>query len=244
MDKKSIVDFLSPNEAAQIASAVNASRNYWVKRNNTGLYTLGAAAYLDLPTEGTREQFSIKDYDPKRYSSGVRRFNPILRLSFSSMYDRLLEILTAALGRNCYFAPEKALPGFHIFEHHPLLADPKLQVPHFDRQYECLAWPFPIETFSNEHVSFTLPLKLPSTGGGLVLWSTQLRDILSNKRDMAKQIAREASKVYIDYSVGEMLIHSGHKLHQIRPWKSNVGEQRITMQGHGILHKGQWLIYW
>lgn len=243
VDERSI-RIISSAQAADVADKVNSLKHLWVRRSELKLHTLGAAAYLDAPTAETRQQFEIEDYDSERYQAGVKRFNPLLWSNFEWLYHCLRDTLEDFLGGDCIFLAEKALPGFHVFEHHEYLSNWRNQIPHFDRQYECLHWPFQMSTFSTEHISFTLPVKLPRTGGGLLLWETELRDMLCNDKQIAKRIAKQASREEISYEVGKLFIHSGHRLHQISPWKSNPGDQRITMQGHALFHEGEWIVYW
>ena len=49
---------------------------------------------------------------------------------------------------------------------------------------------------------------------------------------------------HVPYRVGMAVCHSGHRLHQIASHDFAPGDERITLQGHGIMRKGVWQLYW
>ena len=50
---------------------------------------------------------------------------------------------------------------------------------------------------------------------------------------------------YHPYRIGGLVLHSGHKVHQIAPANDGQrGDERITLQGHGIRCGGVWNLYW
>jgi hypothetical protein len=49
----------------------------------------------------------------------------------------------------------------------------------------------------------------------------------------------------IPYTVGRVVVHSGHLLHQAAGvTKVAVTDERITLQGHGVFADGAWRLYW
>jgi hypothetical protein len=53
------------------------------------------------------------------------------------------------------------------------------------------------------------------------------------------------SPVRHPYRVGELVMHSGHMLHQAAPAPIiHPDERRITLQGHGIRAGGRMYLYW
>jgi hypothetical protein len=79
------------------------------------------------------------------------------------------------------------------------------------------------------------------------LWHWEIkREELANKSAQEKErIISQHPKQYYTYKTGTMLIHSGHKLHQIAAIQNfHEGEERITLQGHGLLLDGIWQLYW
>ena len=106
--------------------------------------------------------------------------NPVLRKHFTWLYDILLEKLSTQFGP-CEIVNELGHPGFHIFGHKPnQVSDPKcakrfekpLASLHVDIQYKehISYWNTYNEVDLEDQLSFTLPIELPTHGGGLWLW--------------------------------------------------------------------------
>lgn len=50
---------------------------------------------------------------------------------------------------------------------------------------------------------------------------------------------------YVPYESGEMVIHSGHTLHQVAPSpRVDPDDERLTLQGHGVWRDRRRLLYW
>ena len=48
----------------------------------------------------------------------------------------------------------------------------------------------------------------------------------------------------VPYTIGKLMYHTGHVLHQIIPgYKLQDGDRRMTLQGHGIKCDGIWRLY-
>ena len=102
-----------------------------------------------------------------------------------------------------------------------------------------------------EHtLSFTLPLNLPKQGGGLKFWHglsvESMRDYIRKDRfgDVATA-AHTTSSDTLRYTVGRLVLHNGHTLHQMAGVsKFSVTDERITLQGHGVFADGGWRLYW
>ena len=215
----------------------------WTTRKR-GLSTLGAAAYIDAPPESADDKFAAKETVVGQYEQQLNRSNPILAEHFQPLYQQLLDTLGEIFQAPVIFVQGKALPGFHIFEYAPENAHAGSHVAHFDRQYETLDWQGPIDHQTTPTISFTLPLRLPSSGGGLMVWDVMLDDVLNMDKQATRTYIKQAMRQRIKYQVGELVIHPGHALHMIYPWQSNSDEQRITLQGHCIMINNQWLAYW
>jgi hypothetical protein len=95
-----------------------------------------------------------------------------------------------------------------------------------------------------EAISITLPIRLPASGAGLRVWDLSLFEIQSRSRDEARALARAAPSHVHTYRAGELVCHRGHLLHQVAPWPSRPGDERITLQGHGLHYDGAWHLYW
>jgi hypothetical protein len=186
---------------------------------------------LDATTHAARE-----------YYARANQTNPLLQRQFSWLYETLLKTISESLGGNVKFVDRFALPGFHIFQSHQVFEQEIASV-HFDLQYELLDWEEPLQDVVP--ISFTLPVLLPDSGSGLWHWDL-MKDDFRNKSTAEKDdMIAAAKKSYYSYKKGTMLVHSGHKLHQIAAIQEfRSGEERITLQGHGVLLNGVWHLYW
>ena len=244
MEKLDRMAICSAAEAAAHADTVNKLQQHWVARDQSALFTLGAAAYLDAPTPETVAKFGLPVPEDNAYEVGVEKFNPVLKGAFAVLYDDIRLALAGHLGTEVHYAPGKAYPGFHVFNHHPQYASPTAQVPHYDRQYEALQWGQPVTVENARTLSFTLLLKMPASGAGLMVWNVYLQDILGLDKAQAIEKIKQARTWREDYAVGELVLHPGHQLHRIAPWQSNEQEQRITLQGHALYINDCWMLYW
>jgi hypothetical protein len=227
-------DFLSEEECARMCEIVEGLRDFWVNRASGFLpfFTLGAASYLDYSTE-----------NKELYLQAAERFNPILKSHFPMLYERLTEKLSEILEKPVLYAEEMALPGFHIFLPNKAFEYPVAST-HFDLQHQKFKWDY--EQVDLEHpISFTCAIKMPKSGSGLNYWqitqeeaknlSTQELELLKNSRE----------KLYFPYKLGSLVLHQGLFLHQIAPTKDMQSEdQRISLQGHGILCDDLMRLYW
>lgn len=60
-----------------------------------------------------------------------------------------------------------------------------------------------------------------------------------------QQVIKSRAKRFYPYQVGQLIIHSGHTIHQAAPGKNlQPDDERITLQGHGIFSQGSWQLYW
>ena len=180
----------------------------------------------------------------RSYNDNLQRLNARLEEGFSPLYSHLIDALASHVEGEVRYASGKALPGFHIFNHHTNYQKPTAHVAHYDRQYEQLDWNREIQVGQVKTISFTLPVKLPASGGGLLLWDVNLADILSMDKEAAISRVKSANVHREHYQVGNLVCHPGHQLHRIAPWNSQPGDQRITLQGHAIQLDDTWEVYW
>ena len=223
---------LSPQDCLAIVEQVMALSDHWLQRAPVDFYTLGAASYLDGSWE-------LEPYRAHRIA-----LNPVLLQDFPGMYSALKTTLSSALQAEGEFAPELALPWFHVFAVRPgqamLPATSAFAAAggsiHLDLQYNAHAtfWKR-FEQVDWEHpLSFTLPLQLPIGGGGLNIWPASLSAL-----DCA-----EAEPIRVDYRSGEMVWFCAPLWHQIAPLQGATRQdRRITLQGHGLRCDGRWLLY-
>ena len=190
----------------------------WQKRNPI-MWTLGTASYLDAVKS---EQF----YDQK-----ASRTNALLIEHFDWVYQRLLQMLRD------HWAPRqvdylKSLPGFHIFRCDSVLMCWPLASVHLDQQEQLLSW----DGIPDETISFTVPIELPISGGGLWMWDD---DVSHPIQLLGKK------KTFLPYEPGRMVLHTGKQFHLIAPVaKTAPNTFRISLQGHAVRIKDHWWVYW
>ena len=225
---------LSTEECRQVGTVVHGLRPYWTSRHDDlPSYTLGAAAYLDIPNHGIRT-----------YLVRTVRTNRRLLMQLPWLYARLVERLSEHLNRPAAVTSQFAAPGFHIFRAHERLheLEPKL---HFDLQYQRLDFPVPDAANKDHRLSFTVAINLPKAGGGLYIWDIESEDYTGKPGSSLVALSQQCSPILHEYNLGELLLHDGNHLHQIaadRPLAPE--EERLTLQGHGLLTGGVWQLYW
>jgi hypothetical protein len=243
----SSAELITPDEAARVRDVVYRLRSRWVERCPDSSYTLGAASYLDcaLGVEYYRERAAATD--------------PLLRSELGWLYDRLLTHLGQHLGRVKW--SELSLPGFHIFVGAGDFVGTQQDNLHWDWSFLSLPWNPPLRGRwrLDRFVSFTLPIALPRAGSGLEMWPSMcspdvvelaaaagqvdaptMRALLNDGRTL-----RRPAEHFVPYSVGELVMHSGHIVHAIPQFdKLEPDDERITLQGHALLHRGAWRVFW
>jgi hypothetical protein len=223
-NKPKLIEFLSREECGRIFADVISLRDNWKPfPNRLGvkpLYYLGAAKY-------------IKQHS--NYKEHASELNGILQKKFGDIYDKLISFFQRALGTPVRLSENCAYPRFHIFVRHWMSKHPNASL-HFDKNSnEALMWgDKPVEGF----FSFTLPIRLPAKGAGLFVFGETAADI-----PPVKPLLRFRNKSKVEYKEGTIVIHDGLTYHMIAPSDIEEGEYRMTMQGHGLLMDGSWLLY-
>lgn len=228
---------------ASVHATVHALREHWIARDDVAFHTLGAALYLDAPTAETLALFGRSAPPADQYARRRDAGNAVLAAHFAPLYAALTAALRDLLDAEVRYAPGLALPGFHLYGHAAQYAEQAGHVPHFDRQYECTTWPASDIDFASA-ISVTLPIRLPRAGGGLRTWPLSLADVQAVSAEEAKALARRARSRLHAYEPGELVCHRGHLLHQVAPWVSEPGDERMTLQAHGLYFDGAWQLYW
>ena len=208
-------------------------------------WTLGAVSYLDHVKSGDQ-------YDKHR-----DYLNPVLYKKFNWIYEIITEKLQEALGEPVVIDKFLAHPGFHIFatkigttiepEYMKLFEQPLGSV-HVDVQWEEHHdyWQTFDEVNLKDTLSFTVPIKLPSGGGGLYTWADEVNPYSFNYTTNEVKLSElEHPCVSNLYTEGEMIYFIGHLLHQMMPGVNvQPTDRRITVQGHGQKCDGVWRLYW
>jgi hypothetical protein len=168
---------------------------------------------------------SYMDCDPAKniYHDPAQRRenNQLLDEHFGPLLQLVSATLSAHFGRPAHLTDEAARPGFHIYLPHFAFGLPVASV-HRDLQYRH-AFPALIPAEA-DLFSFTLSLSTPA-GSGLNLWP-----------DPA------GAPDFFPYSNGQLVVHHGLTTHQA-VLKCNGDVDRITLQGHCLMHEGRALLY-
>jgi hypothetical protein len=234
------IPVLDPAECDRVSEDICALRSQWIPRGQqpTAFFTLGVASYQDLSTPA--EGIPKRDY----YREGPI-FNAVIAEKFGWLLGRVQRVLQACLGGDTQFSPPLGLPGFHIFEYHAIPTTDVASI-HFDLQYQLIDWSDggPVPDFTDP-ISFTLPTRLPAGGGGINGWDLTYGEMIQGRHFDVSAFLGSRRKTFHRYSLGTLAIHSGHRLHQIAGVADvRPGDQRITLQGHGLRRGGGWVLYW
>jgi hypothetical protein len=220
---------LGVQECAATCERIHGLNRLWINRQ-PGFFTLGRAAYMDCRSAEDRY----------RYFNEVGELNNALRDNFQPLYAGVGGALQQALGAPCRLMEDRAIPGFHIWRGAgiPRFGFDAGSV-HFDLQYLDVGlhdgeWPG-----AGDVISFTLPLRLPKAGGGLNIWDIHYPEPAGWEVRPYKDVSR------VNYTVGSLVLHTGHELHQIAPVEQvEDQDERICLQGHGVHRDGCWWLYW
>ncbi len=223
--------FVSEQNSAFFAKRILMSRDQWIMRQiEFGFYTLGTPSYLDAAIS-----YSI-------YLSRCTGSNITLKAIVSPIINAIPIVFSRLLGipqSNIRHLQNTCLPGVHIFTFTANSNGHRLTDFHRDRQHT-LIQPLIQPVLQNasffEPISFTLPLQLPTTGGGLLMLQQSSKDN-QNSLHLERRIL---------YSCGQIVVHDGQNLHRIDDsYKVCETDCRLTLQGHGlIVDDDSFYYYW
>ncbi len=246
------IALLTPAECAEVRAGIEDLRSEWIQRHpEEPFYTLGTSNYFDIA------------YNPVLpYYRMAARLNPVLKQRFGRLYDSVAESIAAHLCAPVGYREGLALPGFHIFlsskafetakdlTHREWFrakgkSDVMGNAIHCDTAHLVVDWGSREGIDFKNPISFTLPIVLPKSGAGLNYWDFGLErtDGLPEKDLRAFLLASE--KRFHAYRAGVMAVHSGMRYHQMAVMRDLKPEdERITLQGHGLLCNGVWQLFW
>ena len=227
--------FLDSGECDRIVERVWALRPHWTARiPGLPFYTLGAASYLDSGPDA-REAYYRK----------AAALNPVLEAEFGWLYDRLRQSLAEVLEAPVAFEPRAARPGFHIFLAHPAFRQPLSRI-HFDLQYLDLDWSGREGMDFSKPFSYTLTVRLPEAGAGLMTWDIAKAEYDALDEEARGRLGAEREPRYVPYREGELIHHSGLLLHRIAPARPGMrpDDARVTLQGHALPGRDGYWLYW
>ncbi len=225
------VEVLTPAECRVLRDKIHAARPHWSnKGGGAPFFTLGVSAYLEAQYGGAIA-----------YTLAAKRQRPGLTEAFGDVYERVRVALEGALGETVQYHTRLALPGFHIFLANPAFENPVCSV-HIDQPYKNLDWRAYEEVDPTRTISFTMAVSIPRSGAGLNMWPGV--DLAASPDKSARELTAGIEPVFHPYAPGRMVIHHGHTVHQIAPFKVlDEGDERITLQGHAIYSPHGWLAY-
>lgn len=228
-----IKNIFDKEQCSKVCDSVEKLKEHWINRGGYfeyPFYSLGTASYMDA-----------KD---GRYYDWVKKYKPILQAEFDWLYKKIQSYLEQELGKTAIYHQKQALPGFHIF-----LGDELFEIPiasrHVDLQYRDLDWG-DLKYNPQDCFTFTIYFKLPQNGGGLYLWDYFYQDLIDLDPLAREAKLSEAESYYYKFTEGDMVIHSGHRYHQIAAMEDpQEQDQRISLQGHAILANDSiYYLYW
>ncbi len=229
------VAVLNAAEAERAWRTVHELREHWVpRRGEIPFYTLGAASYLDA----ANGHFAA-------YQERARHTNPLLAEHFGWLLDRLAEAFSRLVNWPVFYSDRLALPGFHVFLSHPSFATEASSI-HHDLQYQSIDWSEIGVIDPTQQRSLTLSVRLPASGAGLRIWDLDVLEMAKMSEEQQRAWgAAHRKPIYVPYQVGTLLIHGGHRLHQIAPIKDQRPEdERVTLQAHALPAGDRWVMYW
>lgn len=216
------VKVLSPEDCNRVRLSVHELSPLWDEER----FRLGAGISYYKP--------------PVVYYATAKLMNPILEKHLGWMYDQLLSVFSVKFNCSVAYRKDLALPGFNIYNKPSNFSELSYNV-HVDLQYKDLNWDPEGSADFETTMSFTVPIVSPLNGTGLNIWNvTQLTDHEMEKTDALAQ----DKAVYQSYDVGIATIHDGKHYHQMcitKDW--TPADERITLQGHGVMQNGSLIIY-
>jgi hypothetical protein len=242
-----VLPIADAKRCSQACAEVYAARPRWIRRvlnEQPPFYTLGKASYFDLGFAAAPIEDYLAAADVVRSSTGV---------AVNAIFEDVRDALCDVLGAPVHYPPELPSPGFHIYIGRAIPQDDcavrrqDCGSCHFDLQHGYVPWSrWYADVDTTKSVSFTLPINLPAAGGGLKIWkSLTLGEIGPLKDFDFGGRAHTTSSEFLRYTVGHLVLHDGHVLHQgagVSP--ISVTDERITLQGHGVWADGAWRLYW
>lgn len=218
------IEILDGEECKRARQTVHELRPLWDEER----YRLGAGISYYKP--------------PALYYATSNRMNPILTKHFGWLYDKLLDALATCLDCNVAFREDLALPGFNIYCGPADFATINYNI-HVDLQFVDLNWMPPDSVDFDTTLSFTLPIASPTNGSGLNIWRVTQFDLQGEEIDLNEKLL-PANATYQSHRLGVATVHDGKHYHQMAVSDHlNAADERITLQGHGLMQNGILVIY-
>lgn len=222
----------TPDECRSIVQQIDSLQDHWLKlKPDAAFFTLGAPAY-----QLCAENESIQKYHLRAIAE-----NPLLWEQFSSVYQKLGDLLFSVLGIRAGYYFSLALPGFHIFPS---------GIDHFEGgDIHCDISYYFLDTpekgvAHREHISIVVPFELPSCDCGIEIWEPRVARFCELDKHVRKLRFLQPTRK-LQYNRGTAVIFSGFLPHRISPYASKRHDaRRITLQAHLANVEGSWVMYW
>ena len=263
------VELFSSTQIEKFITIVDHLKNHWIKRP---LGLDATTVKLESKLKEKAPDLICKIYEQtlgKSVSYGDAFLLPEDKCSNLLMQENLNEIYCSLLKKlsfylkteHIHYRQDCFLPFIRIISGQEMV-DPAVRnivknfapVPHYDDVWRSIKWPD--GTCFNNTLSFTLALKMPKKGHGILVSniarepiSGKLRYLNSNVSNVSIDEAVNPHKkpifTYHRYRPGELMLHSGHEFHCIAPFNNlEVDDTRMTMQGWCVWVPSQgWQIF-
>jgi hypothetical protein len=178
--------------------------------------------------------------DPPPTASGMSTIGEALYRNrriyrhFHGLYERVAVFFEERYSAPVVFAEDLAVPGFHVFDYpQPGVYDGGGW--HFDTLYLQIPFLAAHRTEITDIVNFTLPVQVPSGGTGMDLCDDGPGDDGQGRGTL----------ISTPYVPGVLVFSEHEYWHRIGESRClEDGERRITLQGHGVYFRFQWLLFW
>lgn len=236
--------FLSEEECRLIRTQVFELRNSWHSISPPRkCFTLGLPSY------------TVAHNDRQDYYAKVAAVNETLAEHFGWLYQKLVRALTGILNAPVQFEQRFSRPGFLI---QLVGQDPRCWEvsggPHWDWDFLLLDWKpaLPSELDIEKSMSFTIPIRLPKAGGGLLVWEDiQAADTIQLARaesisieEATSQLVGRQQPIRYDYQAGNIIYHPGGTVHGILSSSTTeASDERITLQAYALFHQATWNVF-
>ena len=199
--------FMNEEEADLEADKVMSFGDLFYERSG-GDVSEGSSPTAKFATLGASSYLD----SPEDYVSRSAESNPTIDFNFNQLLTAVKKSLGVIFNKEIIDLDGAGRVGFHVFDER---ANGEEAQWHVDMPYENegIVWSEP----PTNPFSFTLPLRLPQGVGGL-----DFKD-------------EEGKERYYPYTVGNLYLSNGLFPNRIaNPIRIRDGENRITLQGHGV----------
>lgn len=171
---------------------------------------------------------------PAEYAHHARTDNRRLYRHFRDVHEAVAGFVERHYDAPVVFAEELAVPGFHVFTF-AAPGDHPGGGWHLDALAEQVAFLAARRAEVAGVLNLTLPLEVPTGGTGMDLWDG----------GPGPDGQGRGTPVHAAYTPGVMIVTERDHWHRIGASRCrHAHERRITFQGHAVLWRGRWVLFW